>query len=67
MEKKTKKDTFPLPTEANQKGEMSIRSNANPLNPEMKPSGGSVDEHREIEGANEYIAKKEISQAFNNS
>lgn len=69
MEGQSGKKKFPIPSQANQSGEIGIRTEAanHPLHPKSKPSGGSVDEHRNLEDANEYMAQKEISQVFNNS
>lgn len=68
--KQSEKKTFPLPTEANQDGEISVRSGVtanSPLNPKVRRASGSVDGYQEQQDANEYLTQKEISQVYNNS
>ncbi|GAA0430730.1 hypothetical protein GCM10008983_03950 [Lentibacillus halophilus] len=68
--KKQRKKTFNKPTQANMDGELSVSDglDANhPFNEEDNPAGDSVDEHKELEAANEYMAEKQISQINNNS
>ncbi|MEN1968041.1 hypothetical protein WMZ97_08190 [Lentibacillus sp. N15] len=67
--KENQKKKFPFPTEANTNGEIGVKSGLhtnNPLNAENNVAGDSVDEHKELEAANEVIAEKEISQVNNN-
>ncbi|MED4164760.1 hypothetical protein [Halalkalibacterium halodurans] len=64
--KNKQKKTFPFPTEANQSGELGVE-HGRPYSTNQKPVGDSIDEHQEIEAANEDLAEKEISQTFNNS
>jgi len=69
MNQKRKKN-FPLPTEANQGGNLSVNQELefnHPFNAEDAQAGDSVDEHKKLESANEEIAEKEISQVYNNS
>jgi len=69
MTKKQKKN-FPLPTEANQGGKLSVNHGLefnHPFQAEDAQAGDSVDEHKKLESANEEIAEKEISQVYNNS
>ncbi|GGB52346.1 hypothetical protein F3157_14715 [Virgibacillus dakarensis] len=64
------KKKFPIPTKANTDGKISVSSGLgtnNPLNEEDNFAGDSVDEHKELEAANEVIAEKIISQVNNNS
>ncbi|MGP4107728.1 hypothetical protein [Virgibacillus sp. L01] len=69
MEKQRKKE-FSIPTEANSDGEISVQDGLDakyPFAEEDNFAGDSVDEHKELEAANEYFAEKEISQQNNNS
>ncbi|WP_067725590.1 hypothetical protein [Oceanobacillus damuensis] len=43
---------------------ISVQAGPNTVN---RISGDSVDEHRRIESANNFLAEKEIKQTFNNS
>ncbi|WP_106495329.1 hypothetical protein [Lentibacillus sp. Marseille-P4043] len=64
------KKKFPFPTKANMDGEISVNNGLdtnNPLNEEDNFAGDSVDEHKELESANETIAERIISQVNNNS
>ncbi|MCL7749449.1 hypothetical protein [Halalkalibacter alkaliphilus] len=68
--KSNKKDEFIMPTEANTSGEMGIRTEVDPAHPEHtidRYAGDSVNEHKELERANEDLAEEEISQIINNS
>ncbi|MFC7063276.1 hypothetical protein [Halobacillus seohaensis] len=68
--KKQPKKKFGFPTETNTNGEISVenrRSSNQPFDIEYRFAGDSVDEHKQLESANEELAKKEISQTFNNS
>ncbi|TRM11233.1 hypothetical protein FH966_05640 [Lentibacillus cibarius] len=68
--KKQHKKKFDQPTQANMDGELSISDglDANhPFKEEDNPAGDSVDEHKELEAANELMAKKQLSQINNNS
>ncbi|UOR12873.1 hypothetical protein [Halobacillus amylolyticus] len=68
--KKQPKKKFDFPTQTNTSGEIGVESGlkANqPSDTEDRFTGDSVDEHNELEAANEDIAQKEISQVFNNS
>ncbi|WP_164670758.1 hypothetical protein [Virgibacillus doumboii] len=72
MKKQRKKKEFPLPTQANANSDGEFRVHdgldANhPFEVEDNYAGDSVDKHKELEDANETIAKKEISQINNNS
>lgn len=65
-----RKKTFPLPTEANQGGKLSVTDGLefnHPFQTEDAQAGGSVDEHKKLEAANEEIAEKEIAQQINNN
>ncbi|WP_054635779.1 MULTISPECIES: hypothetical protein [Bacillaceae] len=67
--KKAKKK-FKLPTQADAKGEIGVRTGSSSNQPFTRTeeiTGDSVDAHREIEVANEDIAKDEIMQVYNNS
>ncbi|WP_163971429.1 hypothetical protein [Oceanobacillus halotolerans] len=69
MTQKPKKK-FERPTISNMDGELNVHNGLNtnnPLQEEDNYAGDSVDEHKELEAANEQIAKKEISQVYNNS
>ncbi|KHF38889.1 hypothetical protein [Halalkalibacter okhensis] len=68
--KANKKHQFNMPTEANTRGEYGIRTEVNSAHPEHtidRYAGDSVNEHKELERANEDIAEDEISQIINNS
>ncbi|HLR68638.1 hypothetical protein [Virgibacillus alimentarius] len=67
-EQSNKKSQFP--TKANEEEQINVHNElkANkPLPMQNKFAGDSVDEHKRLEAANEIIAKKEISQTYNNS
>nr|WP_261130540.1 hypothetical protein [Bacillus sp. Marseille-Q3570] len=54
----------------NSSGKLGIRTGLEsdrPFNSEVRFPGDSIDEHKELESANEYFAEKEISQSNNNS
>ncbi|MGY0693931.1 hypothetical protein ACW2QC_14270 [Virgibacillus sp. FSP13] len=64
------KKKFPFPTKANIDGEISVNNGLdtnNPIKEEDNFAGDSVDEHKELEAANEEIAERIISQVNNNS
>ncbi|WP_174613001.1 hypothetical protein [Virgibacillus ihumii] len=68
--KKQEKKKFNMPTQANMDGEYNIRNGLDakkPYNEDDDAAGDSVDEHKELEAANEIIAEKVISQINNNS
>ncbi|MFC0471479.1 hypothetical protein ACFFHM_13505 [Halalkalibacter kiskunsagensis] len=68
--KKDFKSQFPMPTEANTGGEMGVRTELDPKNPSStvdRYAGDSVDQHKELERANEHFADEEISQIIDNS
>lgn len=68
--KKQSKKTFKRRTQANIDGELSVQDglDANhPLKKEDNYAGDSVDEHKELEAANEVMAEKEIEQINHNS
>ncbi|MFB4166057.1 hypothetical protein ACE1TI_20220 [Alteribacillus sp. JSM 102045] len=68
--KKEPKKKFDFPTQANTDGEIGVHTSlkANkPFDTEDRFAGDSVDEHKQLEAANEDLAEKEISQTFNNS
>ncbi|SET81859.1 hypothetical protein SAMN05216389_13225 [Oceanobacillus limi] len=70
MKKQSKKESFTMPTQANQDGEFQVHGGIKenyPLDSMNKMTGESVNEHKELEAANEVIAEKEISQTYNNS
>ncbi len=57
---KNRKKNFERPTQANMDGELSVEDglDANhPFKEEDNPAGDSVDEHKELEAANEVMAK----------
>ncbi|MGN8647419.1 hypothetical protein ACTNEO_16110 [Gracilibacillus sp. HCP3S3_G5_1] len=69
-QRKKNKKNFPMPNPANQDGEFGIRKDANPAHLQdtmERYAGDSVDAHKELEEANEYVANKEIEQVRNNS
>lgn len=68
--KSKREKNFPLPTQANQDGEIGVRKDLDPAHlkeTRNRYPGDSVDEHKELEEANEYIASKEIEQVDHNS
>ncbi|MGP4041425.1 hypothetical protein ACTWP4_16200 [Gracilibacillus sp. D59] len=68
--KKERKKSFHMPNQANQVGEIGIRVDIDPAHLEdtvERYAGDSVNEHKQLEEANEYLAKKEIEQVRNNS
>lgn len=68
MSEKTKKK-FEIPTQSNKSGSIGIRAGLTSNNPWTSPDnleGDSVDEHEQLEAANEEIAKDEIMQEYNN-
>ncbi|WP_163538719.1 hypothetical protein [Gracilibacillus sp. YIM 98692] len=68
--KEKRKKSFQMPNQANNDGEIGIRKDIDPAHPENtleRYAGDSVDEHKELEEANEYIADKEIGQVDRNS
>ncbi|WP_018931083.1 hypothetical protein [Gracilibacillus lacisalsi] len=68
--KSKRKKTFHMPNQANQDGELGIRKDVDPAHLEdssERYAGDSVDAHKELEEANEYVANKEIEQVRNNS
>ncbi|MFC4402793.1 hypothetical protein [Gracilibacillus xinjiangensis] len=68
--KKEQKGNFQMPNPANQDGEIGIRKDMNPSQPAdtiERYAGDSVDSHKDLEEANEYIANKEIGQVRHNS
>jgi hypothetical protein len=68
--KKERKSEFPIPTEANTEGQLGVRTELDPAHPSNtvdRFAGDSVEEHKQLEKANEHFADKEISQVFNNS
>ncbi|WP_208586476.1 hypothetical protein [Gracilibacillus suaedae] len=68
--KNKQKKSFHMPSPANQDGEMGIRKDVDPAHLEdsrERYAGDSVDAHKELEEANEYVANKEIGQVRNNS
>ncbi|WP_100012401.1 hypothetical protein [Lentibacillus sediminis] len=69
MQNQPKKKS-PLPMEANQNGTLGVQDEVkanHPFHAEDNTAGNSVDQHKKLESANEVIAKKEISQVYNNS
>ncbi|PWA09746.1 hypothetical protein DCC39_12335 [Pueribacillus theae] len=67
MKEKRKKE-FEFPTEANIQGDVGVQVKLNhSVKTEDKFVGDSVDEHKDLEAGNEYIAEKEIGQTFHNS
>ncbi|WP_311775133.1 hypothetical protein [Alkalihalobacillus sp. TS-13] len=67
---KLKKDPEKNSNHENSSGQLSIRTGLEsdrPLDSEERFPGDSIDEHKELESANEYFAEKEISQSNNNS
>ncbi|MYL60278.1 hypothetical protein GLW20_22465 [Virgibacillus halodenitrificans] len=69
MTDKSKKK-FDIPTPANTDGEISAGTGLQtdkPFDSAENYAGDSVDEHKILEGANEYLARKQISQINNNS
>ncbi|WP_010529169.1 hypothetical protein [Lentibacillus jeotgali] len=68
--KKQNKKTFKQRTQANMDGELSVQSGLeanHPFKEEDNYAGDSVDEHKELEAANEVLAEKEIEQINKNS
>lgn len=68
--KKEQNKKVEFPTEANTSGEIGVRTELDPIHPSRtvdRYAGDSVDEHKELEKANEHFADEEISQVFNNS
>ncbi|QGH33998.1 hypothetical protein GI584_08160 [Gracilibacillus salitolerans] len=68
--KEKRKENFQMPNPANQDGEIGIRKDIDPAHLEdtvERYAGDSVDAHKELEEANEYVANKEIEQVRNNS
>ncbi|MFD1360957.1 hypothetical protein [Lentibacillus salinarum] len=64
------KKTFKKRTQANMNGELSVTDglDANhPFKEEDNYAGDSVDEHKELEAANQVMAEKEIEQINHNS
>jgi hypothetical protein len=64
------KRTFDMPTEANTGGELGIRTEVDPHNPSNtidRYAGDSVNEHKDLERANEDIAEEEIKQINENT
>ncbi|RYG74315.1 hypothetical protein EU245_02915 [Lentibacillus lipolyticus] len=67
---KQEKKTFKRRTQANMDGELSVQDGLdtnNPLKEEDNFAGDSVNEHKELEAANQHIAEKEIGQINKNS
>nr|WP_273840451.1 hypothetical protein [Halalkalibacter alkalisediminis] len=67
---KKKKKTFDLPTEANTGGEIGIRTELDPYHPSNtidRYPGDSVNEHKDLEKANEHFADEEIKQINENT
>ncbi|WP_227936403.1 hypothetical protein [Alkalihalobacillus deserti] len=65
-----KKKTFDMPTQANTGGEIGVRTELDPYHPSNtidRYPGDSVDEHKELEKANEYFADEEIKQINENT
>lgn len=66
--KEKRKKGVQFPTEANTQGDVGVQVKLNnSVKTEDKFVGDSIDEHKELEAGNEYIAEKEIGQTFNNS
>lgn len=66
---KEKQQTFKMPNQANVGGEIGVRTDLDPLHPSAtvdRYAGDSVDEHKELEKANEHFADEELSQQNNN-
>ncbi|GAE36965.1 hypothetical protein [Halalkalibacter akibai] len=65
-----KKKTFDMPTQANTGGQFGVRTELDPHHPANtvdRYPGDSVNEHKDLERANEYIANDEIKQINENT
>ncbi|MDT8861190.1 hypothetical protein N0O92_13190 [Alkalihalobacillus sp. MEB130] len=64
-----KKKEFEMPSKTYARGEIGIRTEVDPAHPDYnidQYAGDSVNEHKELERANEDIAEKEIGQINEN-
>ncbi|GAE28202.1 hypothetical protein JCM9140_4412 [Halalkalibacter wakoensis JCM 9140] len=60
---------FKMPSKTYSQGEIGMRTEVDPEHPDYnidRYAGDSVDEHKELERANEDIAEKEIAQINEN-
>ncbi|ARK30554.1 hypothetical protein [Halalkalibacter krulwichiae] len=65
-----KKNAFTMPTQATLDGEIGIRTELDSRDPSQtvdRYAGDSVDQHKELEKANEGLAEAEIKQVSENS